>query len=618
MFCRINPNVQKGDTAMTKITRLFLRNHTYYIRVALPRWGWDLLKKKEIRYSLNTKNYYDALIRLRTESYKIDIYIDFLKWLKMQIENGFVKLTNEELDKILIYRLRVIDDFIDKNYIEIRNHNISYDDISLFSRKNREMYNKVSDFNLPDGMTPPPDTDFTHYVFYKLFYDYLNWIGDRKDTTLSVNRIIDDIKNMNRNSQTPPQVENFNGEPKQLDFYEKLQEIEEMTKRVFLMTRHTGGGIYPTADRRIRRLLDVMQEQKRRDLTDPISTNTKWETVYNDMIRPAKHSKNVSSSHLKTKYQCLETIFELIDKPYVEQLNFDDIKKVNKLIYLVPKKWKERNPNKRLLDVLLPENDDSDKAISATSITKYLTIFQEFLKFCRIQKLIDADMCDILVKPKINKHKNVWLPFDSDDLKKIFNPKTYFRRTRDGDNHKYWLPLISLYSGCRLNEACQLRVCDFFTEKGIDYFSIKDDGEKQSVKTFLSTRRVPIHPVLKQLGLLEQVKFAKKQHQDRVFFSLSYSVKNHYASSMSNAFRYYLDTKLGMKDPRKVFHSFRHTVRTKFINCGVSEEDVNLICGWDGKGAGSQNYLHRDMVDIKKLYKAVCKLKYPEVERMLF
>lgn len=131
---------------MTKITRLFLRNHTYYIRVALPRWGWDLLKKKEIRYSLNTKNYYDALIRLRAESYKVDIYIDFLKWLKMQIENGFVKLTNEELDKILIYRLRVIDDFIDKNYVEIRSHNINYDDISLFSHKNRERYNnKVSD-----------------------------------------------------------------------------------------------------------------------------------------------------------------------------------------------------------------------------------------------------------------------------------------------------------------------------------------------------------------------------------------------------------------------------------------------------------------------------------------
>lgn len=74
-------------------------------------------------------------------------------------------------------------------------------------------------------------------------------------------------------------------------------------------------------------------------------------------------------------------------------------------------------------------------------------------------------MCDILVKPKINKHKNVWLPFDSDDLKKIFNPKTYFRRTRDGDNHKYWLPLISLYSGCRLNEACQLRVCDFLQKR---------------------------------------------------------------------------------------------------------------------------------------------------------
>lgn len=60
-----------------KTPRLILRKHTYYIRVALPRWAWRLTKKKEIRYSLATKDYYIALTKLRIESVKIDLYFNF-------------------------------------------------------------------------------------------------------------------------------------------------------------------------------------------------------------------------------------------------------------------------------------------------------------------------------------------------------------------------------------------------------------------------------------------------------------------------------------------------------------------------------------------------------------
>ena len=117
---------------------------------------------------------------------------------------------------------------------------------------------------------------------------------------------------------------------------------------------------------------------------------------------------------------------------------------------------------------------------------------------------------------------------------------------------------------------------------------------------------------------MEQIKFAKKQKQDRLFYSLTYSTKNRYAGSMSNAFRYYMDKVIKIKNPKKVFHSFRHTARGTYINYGVSEEFVNILCGWEGIGAGAKNYLHREKVDIKKLDKAIRKLKYPEVERILF
>ena len=50
-------------------TRLHLRDHTYYIRVAVPKALKALEKRNEIRYSLGTKDYFTAIERLRRENY---------------------------------------------------------------------------------------------------------------------------------------------------------------------------------------------------------------------------------------------------------------------------------------------------------------------------------------------------------------------------------------------------------------------------------------------------------------------------------------------------------------------------------------------------------------------
>ena len=605
-----------------KIPRLQLRNHTYYIRIVVPNSIKDLVKKKEVRYSLNTNNYFTALSKLRIESAKIEMYFNFVKELKMKLDGRSIILTDEELDKVLIYRLRQIDDFYENNFNRAHNNKKDFfEDIGLFTQKKVDEYNeKHRDPNVPD--TDDDAKDETDYGFIKetiqnLLFEYLEWLKERPNTQLSIYNFVEKIcQQRGLFFQITQNDENSKKSSQMLDFYHNLLDIDKMIKEKIGLVpiKRLSGPDNP----KIIRLEMALQQQRRKELLETPTILSKWIDVFNDMIRPAKHSKSVSDAHLKTKKQCLETIFELIDKQYVEQITFDDCKKINKLIYLIPKKWKEKYPNKNLLEVLLPEDADLKEAISASSVRKYITIFQEFLKYCRKQRLINNDIADILTKPQVDKNKNVWQPFEPEELKQIFNKKTYFKREKGKDNHKYWIPLISLYSGMRLNEICQIRLNDIKTEKNIDYIQITDNGETQSVKNYASTRRVPIHPILKELGLMEQIKFAKKQKQDRLFYSLTYSTKNRYAGSMSNAFRYYMDKVIKIKNPKKVFHSFRHTARGTYINYGVSEEFVNILCGWEGIGAGAKNYLHREKVDIKKLDKAIRKLKYPEVERILF
>jgi hypothetical protein len=149
-----------------KIPRLQLRNHTYYIRIVVPNSIKNLVKKKEVRYSLNTNNYFTALSKLRIESAKIEMYFNFVKELAMGIKNNAIILTDEELDKVLVYRLRQIDDFYENHYNKVQNGNIDFGDIGLFTQKKVDEYNqKHRDPNVPD--TDDDAKDATDYNFIK-------------------------------------------------------------------------------------------------------------------------------------------------------------------------------------------------------------------------------------------------------------------------------------------------------------------------------------------------------------------------------------------------------------------------------------------------------------------
>ena len=71
-----------------KYPRLAIKNHTYYIRVAIPRHLQKLAKRKEIRYSLNTSKFFEAIHKLRIESAKIEKYLKILDTLHMQLKNN--------------------------------------------------------------------------------------------------------------------------------------------------------------------------------------------------------------------------------------------------------------------------------------------------------------------------------------------------------------------------------------------------------------------------------------------------------------------------------------------------------------------------------------------------
>jgi integrase len=112
------------------------------------------------------------------------------------------------------------------------------------------------------------------------------------------------------------------------------------------------------------------------------------------------------------------------------------------------------------------------------------------------------------------------LPYDTTDLQRIFSRPVYteaYRPLGGGGEAAYWLPLLGLFTGARLEELGQARVVDVKEAEGIHFLDISDAGEGKSVKTASSRRRVPIHPELERLGFLDYVEERKRAKDARLF-----------------------------------------------------------------------------------------------------
>jgi integrase len=146
------------------------------------------------------------------------------------------------------------------------------------------------------------------------------------------------------------------------------------------------------------------------------------------------------------------------------------------------------------------------------------------------------------------------LPFTGEELKTIFTGEVYqpgFVPRKSLGSSQYWLPLLSLLHGARLEELAQLKVEDVkWNQEHGHYLHIRG-----RVKNASSLRQVPLHPEMARLGFLEHVESIKS---GSLFPTLRADKYGKLGTTYSTWFGRYLNS-LGITDPSRVFHSFRHT-----------------------------------------------------------
>ena len=248
-------------------------------------------------------------------------------------------------------------------------------------------------------------------------------------------------------------------------------------------------------------------------------------------------------------------------------------------------------------------NVDEKDRISTTTVNNILGYVSSFMKWSRINGFVEVNFFEGMKLKKQIRQRDERDRFTEKEIKKIFQKHNYIEFT-EVENHKYsnyWTPLISVFSGMRLNEICSLYLDNIIQEKvngrkKIWCFNILEEPDRpdKHLKTLSSKRVVPIHDTLIDLGFIEFVELLKKRHtnRQRLFQELKYG-EGSYIRNVSYFFNKKYLPLLGLKTDKKNFHSIRHTVvdhlkqrlvDISFINELVGHHHGNIDLDRYGKG----------------------------------
>jgi integrase len=246
---------------------------------------------------------------------------------------------------------------------------------------------------------------------------------------------------------------------------------------------------------------------------------------------------------------------------------------------------------------------------------KQLTVFSTLLQYASDQGWIDVNPArGVRVGARANA-KAARLPFDLPALRLIFGSTIYTAGDRPGaaaGEAAYWLPLLALYTGARLEELAQLAPGDVHEASYVDasgnqrsawVIRISDIGEGQAVKTATSRRRVPVHAELVALGFIE---YTQAAIGPRLFPLLKIDTDGREGGLFGKWFGKHI-RRLGIMDRRMVFHSFRHLLKHTMRECGITEEVSDAITGHAsasvGRRYGATLYPLAPLVDAMARYR---------------
>jgi integrase len=223
------------------------------------------------------------------------------------------------------------------------------------------------------------------------------------------------------------------------------------------------------------------------------------------------------------------------------------------------------------------------------SVRTRLTWTSGFFRWCVEQDYMQKNPADRLVPPKPNRPQSDERdPFNRADLERLILALAARRAEKPRRPEQFWIPLIALYSGMRLNEICQLYCNDVKQVEGVWCLDVNQSTKDKRLKSPAAARTVPVHPKLIELGFLDYIKAMQAKGEKRLWPNLKLQ-RDGYGQAFSKWFADFNDKNV-VNDPKKVFHSFRHTVANTLKQAGVQESTIAELIGHENESITTGRY----------------------------
>lgn len=299
----------------------------------------------------------------------------------------------------------------------------------------------------------------------------------------------------------------------------------------------------------------------------------------NDPIECLEKYKKYKSSYVSNKTidgaaaKCL-LVLKLVNKSQLSSIRRNDAEKVRLLLLSLPS-----NINKHKQFIGLSPTDAINlnqnlglPVISESSVKDYIQKCSSFFEWCVQMEFTDVNPFKgfrFKTESKASAAKNAYC---KQQLKSIFGHSIFTER-KFNHSYQYWLPMLAVLTGARLNELCQLYKDDIKLIEGIWCISINKNTPDKRLKTPNAARTIPIHPKLIELGF---VTYVQSLASLRVFPELNLE-RDGYATAASKWYGRF-KTALGFKKGHD-FHSFRHTFANELKNSLVSSIVASELLG---------------------------------------
>ena len=329
--------------------------------------------------------------------------------------------------------------------------------------------------------------------------------------------------------------------------------------------------------------------------------------VYDRFIADPRHiwSKRTAIAHTTTRKWIVETFGAGTPLGAITR---EGCREFVDLLRNMPRHADKRFPGMNIREAVAAARAKGERRlINTANVNAYINRFGGLLNWAIDVGYIDRNPVKGLKLPDPVKRRDKRHPFSSAQLRQIFNAPLYTGCEDDergyanpGDRRprraRFWVPLIGLFSGLRLNEICQLEVSDIQHIDGIACFrvasGVSQTGQQKRVKTAASERIVPVHKELIRFGFLAFAESQRLCGETNLFPEVPLGHLGYRSTNFSKWFSRFL-TSVDAAAPLTCFHSFRHNFRDGLRETKVDRDLALVLGGWttDGKGtAVADNY----------------------------